>query len=298
VSTFSVKDLRFTFTLSNNAVFRYPDNSNVLQVNGLRDTAVIKGSGLPAFPEAELTIYGLNQSDMNALTSLQFQPLAMSRNSVIVEADNGNGQGFSTVFAGQIITSGPDYAGIPHVPLKVQARILGFESLNPATPTSYTGATSVANIVQTIAAKLGYVLENNGVTAILNNPYFGGTLVDQLRAVKQAAGIQMFVEGNVIAICPPGVPRNQETFTIGPNAGLVGYPKLDFQRGFVRVKALYNPAFRFGGPINIEGSSVPLANGSWVIGTITHTLEAQTYNGQWFSDMLLYPPSAGIPPIS
>ena len=298
MTSFTVKDLRFTFTLSNNAVFRYPDNSNVLQVNGLRDTAVIKGSGLPAFPEAELTIYGLSQSDMNALTSLQFQPLAMSRNSVLVEADNGNGQGFSAVFAGQIITSGPDYSPIPHVPLKVQARILGFESLNPATPTSYTGPTSVANIVQTIAAKLGYVLENNGVTAILNNPYFSGTLVDQLRAVKQAAGIQMFVEGNVIAICPPGVPRKQETFVLTKTSGLVGYPKLDFQRGYVRVRALYNPAFRFGGPITIQGSSVPLANGSWVIGTITHTLEAQTYNGQWFSDMLLYPPSTGIPPLS
>jgi len=298
MTTFTVKDLRFTFTLSNNAVFRYPDNSNVLQVHGLRDSAILKGGGLPAFPEAELTVYGLSQSDMNALTSLAFQPLAMQRNSVLVEADNGDGQGFSAVFAGQIITSGPDYSHLPNVPLKVHARILGFESLNPATPTSYTGPTSVVNLVRAIAAKAGYVVEDNGVTAILNNPYFPGTLVDQLRAVKQASGIQMFVENNVIAICPPGVPRNQQPFTLSPASGLVGYPRLDFQRGFVWAKAIYNPAFRFGGPIKIENSTVPLANGSWVIGTVTHSLEAQTYNGQWFSDMLLYPPSLGVPPLS
>lgn len=295
MTTFSVKNLQFTFVLSNNALFE-GTNSNQLVVSGLRASATIKGAGLPAFPEAEIAVYGLKQTDMNALTSLAFQPLAMSRNSVLVQADSGDG--FSSVFAGQIITGGPDYSGIPSVPLRIQARVLGFESLNPATPTSYTGNVSVANIVSTMASKLGYVLENNGVTASLNNPYFSGTLVDQLRAVKQAAGIQMFVEGNVIAICPPGVPRNQQTFVLSPQSGLVGYPKLDFQRGYVRAKAVYNPAFRFGGPLTLQGSTVPMANGKWVIGTVTHTLESQLPGGQWFSDMLLYPPSAGIPPLS
>jgi hypothetical protein len=294
MTSFTKKDLRFTFILANNASFE-GTNSNTLKVNGLRATANIKGSGLPAFPESDLTIFGLKQADMNALTATQFQPLTMNRNTVIVEADSG--QGFSTVFSGQIITSGPDYDGIPQVPLKVQARVLGFDSLNPATPTSYTGATSVANIVGTIASKLGYVLENNGVNVNLSNPYFGGTLVDQLRAVAQQAGIDVYTEGNVIAICPKGAPRKQQSFTLSPTSGLVGYPKLDFQRGYVYAKALYNSAFRFGGPVTVQGSDVPLANGSWVIGTITHNLSSLMPNGPWFSDMLLYPPNS-LPPIS
>lgn len=293
MTTFTKKDLRFTFVLSNNAVFQ-GTNSNTLTINGLRATANIKGAGLPAFPEAELTIFGLLQADMNALTATQFQPLSMQRNTVLVEADSG--QGFSSVFSGQMITSGPDY-DIPNVPLKVQARVLGFDSLNPATTTSYTGATSVANIVASIASKLGYVVENNGVNVNLSNPYFGGTLPDQLRAVAQQAGIDVYTEGNVIAICPKGAPRQQLSFTLSPTSGLVSYPKLDYQRGYVRVKALYNPAFRFGGPITVQDSDVPMANGKWVIGTITHTLESLVYNGQWFSDMLLYPPNS-LPPIS
>jgi hypothetical protein len=294
MTTFTKKDLRFTFILSNNAVFA-GTNANTLKVNGLRATATIQGSGLPAFPEAELAIFGLKQDDMNALTATQFQPLAMQRNTVLVEADSG--QGFSTVFSGQIITSGPDYDGIPHVPLKVQARVLGFDSLNPATPTSYTGSTSVANIVNTIASKLGYVVENNGVNVNLSNPYFGGTLVDQLRAVASQAGIDVYTEGNVIAICPKGAPRKQQSFTLSPQSGLVGYPKLDYQRGYVFVKALYNSAFRFGGPITVQGSDVPLANGNWVIGTIAHELSSLLPNGPWFSNMLLYPPNS-LPPIS
>lgn len=295
MTTFTKKDLRFTFILSNNAIFA-GTNNNTLKVNGLRASAMIRGSGLPAFPEADLTVFGLKQDDMNALTGLQFQPLAMQRNTVLVEADSG--QGFSTVFSGQIITSGPDYDGIPAVPLKVQARMLGFESLNPATPTSYTGSASVANIINSIASKMGYAsVENNGVNVNLSNPYFGGTLADQLRAVASQAGIDVYLEGNVLAICPKGAPRQHQTFVLSPQSGLVGYPKLDYARGYVNVKALYNPAFRFGGPITVQGSDVPMANGSWVIGTITHNLEASTPSGAWFSNMLLYPPNS-LPPIS
>ncbi len=125
MTTFTKKDLRFTFVLSNNAAFDVTGN-NTLTVNGLRATASIKGAGMPAFPEAELAIFGLKQDDMNALTALAFSPDGMQRNTVTVEADGG--RGFSTVFSGQIITSGPDYDAIPQVPLKVFARVLGFDS--------------------------------------------------------------------------------------------------------------------------------------------------------------------------
>lgn len=293
-TSFTVKNLRFTFILANNAVFA-GTNSNTLKVSGLKASVSIKGSGLPAFPEASITVYGMLLSDMIALNALAFQPLAMQRNTVIVEADSG--QGFTTVFSGQIITGGPNFQDIPATKLTISARILGFESLNPATPTSYTGTVAVSEIVASIASKIGYVLEDNGVTAQLSNSYFAGTLVDQLRAVAKHAGIDVYTENNVIAICPKGVPRNQPTWVLSPTSGLAGYPVLDYNRGYVNVKALFNPAFRFGGPITVQGSIVPTANGSWVIGAITHTLETITNNGQWFSQMLLYPPGT-LPPVS
>lgn len=295
MTSFTVKDLRFTFTLANNAMFE-TSNNNVLTVNGLRARAAIKGAGFPAFPEAELAVFGLKQSDMNALTSLAFQPDFTARNTVLVEANNG--QGFTNVFSGQIITSGPDYDGIPSVPLKMLARVLGFDSLNPADPSQFTGGTvSVDSIVRSIAAQFsggGYVVENTDVTATLTNPYFSGTLTDQLRAVASQANIEVNIEGQVIAIRPKSMARNQTGFTLSPASGLVGYPKLDFQRGYVYIKSLFNPAFRFGGPITVQGSSVPLANGSWIIGTLSHELESQMPGGKWFSNLLLYPP--GKPP--
>lgn len=295
--SFTIKNLRFTFTLANNAKFQ-GTNSNVLQVSGLRALATIRGAGLPAFPEATLTIYGLLQDDMNALTSLQFQPLSMLRNTVVVEADSSGLGNFATVFSGQIITSGPDYDGVPDVPFHISARVLGFESLNPATATSYTGPTSVATIVNALASKMGYVFENNGVATQLSSPYFSGTLAEQLRTVKQQAGIDVYIEDNVIAICPPGGVRNQQTFVLSPTSGLVGYPKLDYNRGYVYAKSRFNPGMRFGGPLVLQDSDVPLANGSWVIGTISHDIDSLVLSSpKWFTDVLLYP-KGNSPPIS
>jgi hypothetical protein len=293
--TFTKKDLRFTFTLSNNAVFA-GTNSNVLKVAGLRATASLKGSGFPSFPTADISVYGLSQSDMIGLTALQFLPLNLQRNSVQVETNSSSG--WSTVFAGQIITAGPDYANVPEVPLNVSAQILFFDQLNPATPTSYPGTASVAEVVSTIAAKMGRVFENNGVETQLSSPYFSGTLTDQLRAVAQHSGITVYTppDENVVAICPRGVPRKKvETFVLTPASGLVGYPVLDYQRGIVRVRSIFNPAFRFGGPLTVQGSDVPSANGKWCIGTITHELSSLMPGGPWFSDMLLYPPGE-LPP--
>lgn len=296
MTSFTRKLLRFTFVLSNNAVFE-GTGSNTLTVTGLRATVNTKGSGLPAFPEAEGRINGLRQDDMNALTALanvvsSGSPLPFQRNTVLIEADSGNGQGWSTVFAGQIVSAGPDYTGAPDVALRFFARAMFFESINPANVTSYTGATDVATIVSAIAAKIGKVVENNGVEGImLDSPYFAGTLGDQLKAVAEQAGIDVYNEfsDNVIAICPKGQPRRLPTWELSPASGLVGYPTLD-SRGFIQAHAIYNPAFRFGGRLTIRGSDVPRANGEWLIGAMSNQLETIKPGGNWFSDLLCYPP--------
>lgn len=296
--TFTLKQLRFTFTLANNAVFNGANNT--LVVSGLRALVNIKGSGMPAFPESDMTIYGMLEQDMNVLTALAFQPLAMNRNTVMVEANSGDGRGWSTVFLGQIVTAGPDYKESPAASLKITARVLGYESLNPANPSSYTGAADVATIVQDLATRMNYgTIENNGVQVQLSNPYFRGTLAEQLRAVKEQSGIGMYVDSGVIAIWPAGGVRATQCFVLSPSSGLVGYPVLDYQRGCVNVRAVFNPAFRFGGPVTVQNSLVPKANGDWAIGTLTHSLQSLALDAQapWFSALLLYPPSLGIPAL-
>lgn len=293
MTSFTAKQLRFTFVLSNNATFE-GTSSNQLVVAGLRAVVEMKGAGLPAFPQASMRIYGLRQDDMNALTALAFRTFGLQKNSVLIEANSGDG--WSTVFAGQIMTAMPDYTSMPDVSILVQAQTGGFELINPATPAAYVGATDVAVIVAAIAAKMGVAFENNGVTTRLDSPYFPGTLGEQLRAVVAQSGISCYQEAALIAIAPPGVPRATPVWVLSPDTGLIGYPAFD-SYGFVRIKALYNPAFRFGGRIRIEGSDVPRTNGEWIIGAITNNLESVKPSGNWFTEMTVYPPGS-LPPIS
>lgn len=306
VNSYTSKQLRATFTLTNGAVFA-GTNNNVLKLTGLRMSAQIRGSGFPTFPDADLAIYGMALSDMQALSSLAFQTPAdtpaINRNDMHIEANSGNG--WSTVFQGQIVTASIDYTGAPEVALRCFGRVMGFEQMNPAAVSAYPGVTDVATIVSDLASKMGFAFENNGVTGTLDSPYYPGTLADQLRQVKQQANIEVFVEDRLVAISPPGVPRATPVFILSPKSGLVGYPVVE-SRGYIYVKALYNPAFRFGGLLTIQGSDVVIdskvpsnvnsrADGTWMVGTLSLNLESKKFDGAWFSDMLLYIPGAPIP---
>jgi hypothetical protein len=272
----------------------------------------------------------MRQADMNALSALTLLVTGISRNTVQVEANSGVGGAWTTVFAGQIVSAFIDYSGIPDVVMRITGQYLYYDMLAPADPTSYTGSTPVSTIVSTIAGRLGCFFENNGVTAVLDTPYHGGSNVQQLRDVIAQAGVDLYIEpgvgqqnaadqnaptaGQTLAICNKGqVRKGLPSFNLSRSSGLVGYPVPD-SRGYLNVKALYNPAFRFGGPLQISGSDVVLdgvqkstngfingtlllaqANGNWMIAQLRNVLEARKYEGQWFSYMLLFPPGVEPP---
>ena len=297
MSSFAQKQLRVTFILSNNAQFS--SGGNTLQVVGLRTVATIRASGAGIAPQASIQIFGMKQSDMNALTMLAWQALAIQRNTIILDASSDGGQNWNTVFQGQITTSGPDYTSAPDVPLRVEATTLYFELLTPGAPLSYTGATSVATIAGQIAKKLGYFFQNNGVTAQLNSPYLPNSSVDQLKTVCAHAGVDLYMHPSggpngigIIAISNKGQPSAGTPVLLTPESGLESYPTLEYW-GFT-VRALYNPAFVFGGQVTVKGSDVlgPSgteyalgANGTWWIYKITHQLESMKLNGVWRSEL-------------
>jgi hypothetical protein len=305
MSSYTVKNLRVTFTLTNsNAVFPNSGGANKLQVSGLRMSVVVKGAGLPAFPEASIRIYGMAQQDMNALAIVPVQggKPEYTFNTVQIEADSGSG--FSFIFSGQIYQAGPDYSGAPDVCLFVHAQSAGFDQLTPANPTAYPGTANVADIVNNIASKMSMAFENDGVSGTLTNAYYSGTLTNQLRKVCKDAGIYASIENqNLLVISPAGVARaNVPAWVLSPTSGLVGYPEV-LGNGYLNVRSIFNPAFRQNGPIIISGSDVvidpalpktlnTLADGNWIIGPLTHLLEANKPQGLWFTDMKLYPPNA------
>jgi hypothetical protein len=297
-SSFQQKLLRTTFILSNNAVFNGANNQ--LQIVGLRTLATIRASGAGIAPQATIQIYGMKQSDMNALTMLAWQALTIERNTVILEASSDGGQSWNAVFQGQITTSGPDYTAMPDVCLRVEATTLYYELLTPGEPLAYTGVTSVASAVAKLAQGINYGFQNNGVTATLQNPYIPGSSISQMKTLCDQAGVDFYIDPQggpngkgLIAITNKGQPRTGALIpTLTPQSGMESYPTLEFW-GFT-VRSLYNPAYVFGGQIIVKGSDVlgpsgtPYAlgaNGTWWIYKITHTLESIKLNGTWKSEL-------------
>lgn len=290
-NTFTEKRLRFTFTLATNAKFQ--GDNNTLQIEGLRAIADINYPGPPSFPTANVRIFGMKLSDMQALTGLIFQVLTYKRNSIQIEANDGSG--WTTVFEGQIITGVTDFAGAPDVAFVITAQTLGFDLLNPATPSAFPASASVESICRTIALKMDppRQLVNVDVTKVFPGAsYFSGTPGDQLRAViKKARIIQYPDRPGVIEIGNPGTARNVPKAVLSPTLGnLVGYPSLD-SVNLIGVSAVFNPSLRFGAPLQIRDSLQLAANGDWVIYDCTHNLSSLLPDGSWFTRMTAQPPS-------
>jgi hypothetical protein len=289
MSTFTVKQLRFTFTLGTNA--RFQGNNNTLQITGLRATADVVYPGPPSYPTADIRIYGMKMTDMQALTGLTFQTLTFQRNSVLVETNDGVADptyqnGWVSVFAGQLITVVPDFSQMPDVALQITAQTLGYDLLNPATPTSFPPGVTFEQTIRTIALKMSQDFANEGVTgAFPGATYWSGTPADQLRQACKKAGIVYYTDSlGLISIGLPGAVRNLPSFTLTKQSGLIGNPTLN-SVNLIGVDALFNPAFRPGAPLTIQDSLQTSANGNWKIYDLKHALSSLMPEGPWFTRM-------------
>lgn len=285
--TFTEKQLRFTFTLGTNAKFQ--GHANTLVITGLRATADIVFPGPPSFPNANVRIFGMKPSDTTALTGLTFQVLTYQRNSILIEANSG--QGWTTVFAGQIVTAAPNFAQQPDVSLDIFAQTLGYDLLNPATPTSFPQAALFSQVLKTIVLKMSQDFDDGGVEGSFSGPtYFTGTPAEQLRIAARKAGLMYYTDKpGIIEIGEPGVARNVPRWILTPTSGLVGYPTLN-SVNLIGVTAVFNPALRFGAPLRIQFSDQRGANGDWVIYDCSHALSSLMPDGPWFTNMTAQSP--------
>jgi hypothetical protein len=281
VNSFTIKELRVTLILNGtNQVFP-GTNSNTLVLTGLRMSAKVKTVARMA-TQADIRIWGMTPADMNALTVAWANPPVVLDHLVMVEANDGNG--WVQVFKGTIIEGQPEYRSAPDVYFHLLAVVAYFQKINPAVPTSYPTTVDADVACADIISQMGFtaVIAGN-VNAVLTNPYFNGTLFDQLQQVCQAAGADFYLLGETILVTGSGLPRtDQPAVVLNPESGLIGYPV--YERAGLNVDALFNPAFLCGTPIELT-SSVPSASGRWYPFAIQHTLESLMPKGKWLSQL-------------
>lgn len=268
--------------------------SNETTLTGLRVSTKIVLAGGMAMGQLQMQVYGMTFDMMNKLSTLGLAVQLQRRNSVSVMAGDAD-SGMSLVFVGTIQNAWADFSGSPENAFQVEASVGLYNAVVPQAPTSYNGATNAVLILQRLATQAGLAFENNGVSSILVDPYFYGSLRSQMAACVEAANIDWNGgENATLAIWPKGKARYGSIPLISPATGLIGYPAYTSQ-GIV-LQTLFNPNIAFGGKVKVESSLTP-ANGEWNVFRMDHDLESQVPGGSWFSTVNAYNPTNAAPQI-
>jgi hypothetical protein len=275
--TFIERQINVTFTLADG---NFGSGGNTVKVTGLRASATIERGGGIYGAAANLRIWGLPPDIWGKLITLGTAPARIKRNQVLIEAGDAD-SGISAVFNGDILYSwlAPQ---MPDAPLIVAAQDVSGQRVTPIAPTSFKGAADVATILAGIAVQAGLRFENNGVSAPLSNQYLEGSPATQIAKCAEAANINYQIADGVLAIWPKTGARGGAIPLLSKDTGLIGYPAVT-QNG-LSLKSLFLRGVIVGGQVKVQSDMVQ-ANGVWPINSITHMLDAQMPNGQWFTTM-------------
>lgn len=266
------KSLRFEITIG--------ESGTTITLEHRRASVAITNAGGMCMGQLHAQIYGVRQEDMDSATTLQWQQQELIRNTIRVTAIDGDAE--TLVFSGNIVQAWADYSNMPDVFLHIEAQSCYVGLIEPAEVKSYDGDTDVATVMERIAGELGLAFENNGVDVKLHNGYYAGTPVEQAREIANAANIDLYIDTDVLAICPRGRCRAGDVPVFARDSGMIGYPTFD---GIgVLVNVYFSPSVTFGGKIKIE-TDVPRAAGEWVVCGCTHVLESEKPGGAWQSNL-------------
>lgn len=278
--SFQTRQLKITLMLSNGIVFK-STGENFLTITGLRAIANIVQAGGVQTGSADISIFGMLESDMNQLTSLSFDLIGKTqeeifRNTVTVEADG------VFCFTGTIINCFGVYSMQPDVFLHIEAVTQYFDKINPYPPSCFPGQADVATMMTGLANAMNLQLENNGINIKTESVYFAGTAMRQAADIAEHNNFDLFYEGYTMVIVPRGGSRSMPVPLISRDTGLAGYPSFDNMG--VSFRTLFNPMIHFLSTVEV---SCPIirANGNWIVNSLRYTLESEKPGGAWFMDV-------------
>ncbi len=277
--SFVERRIRLTFLLGEGDFGNSGFNQSTYE--GLRVSATVTKNGGVSMSQLSMRVYGMSLSAMNRLSTLG-KPLTDGRNNKVRVEAGDDEIGYTTVFIGTISQAWADMNDQANAALVVTAHSGLLDALRPTPPSSYTGPTSVSNIMASLAQEMGYQFEDGGVQVTLASPYLSGTPRMQAEAVAQAAGINWVIDDETLAIWPAGGTRGGLIPLLSPDTGLINYPA--FTQNGLALTVLFTPSITFGGQVQVESALTP-ANGTWTVFSVTHELESETPNGKWFTQL-------------
>lgn len=278
--SFISRQLRVTLTLNGEGAVFPGTNSNQLVLTNLRVAARFQ-SVYRLSTTCTLSIFGMKQSDMDAMTVVFANPPIVTNASVVVEVLAGNN--WLRIFSGQIYEAQPTYRTVPDVAMQISAFTGYLQKITLVPGTSYDGDVDIMTIVRDLAGRMGLAVAGEA-TGSLHSPSLEGSLYDQLVSACTAANVDFYFLGDTLLVTPFGKPRDQQpSIVLSPSTGLIGYPS--YEAAGLSVQCLFDPAILCGTPIEIRDSIVPKANGRWYPVQCDHQLDCNVPDGQWQSSL-------------
>lgn len=278
--SFSVKMLEARITLAEGGFDPGTGQSVNTKIFRLGMDAEISKPGGKEKNKCTLKIYNMRLSDMETLTTLAFDPLAVQKNRLTLLA--GDGTTMSQVFQGDITSAVPSFSGDASSIFEIQA-ITGYvATVTPKETLTGAGSQDVAQMLQRLAQQMGLTFKNRGVEGVkLRNVAFVGGAHEQAKEIAEAARIQMILDDDEMIIGPQGKLRSDDAEGSTPvlrgesedrrATGLIGFPSFDAKG--IACRCYYEPRLQIGGPVRIE-SIVPKASGLWRVTSLSHSLQA------------------------
>ena len=285
------KDLKFVITLnSQRPQFSINGETfSTITLQGLRASVYIDNAGGAMMGTLRAQIFGVTESDMNSLTSPQWDitvtgpgASTFSFNQIQVFAIDGAQE--TLVYNGVIQNAWAVFTSMPNTYLLIEAIIGGDKLIAPSSPISISADTDVETLMSQIAKAMGYQFKNYGVKiTVPKGDYYANTLMEQARQLMRSYKFWMYIDStnpNTLAIAPYGSATETIAPLVSPETGLIGYPVFSYTG--LNFETLFNPGITYGGLIHMK-SSIPKANGPWIVVSMSHQLSSQMPGGMWKS---------------
>jgi hypothetical protein len=260
-------------------------SANTVDLTGLRCSVNITKAGSLGNQDCEVRIWGMPLEMMNKLTILNKLAFGQQLNNVLTVFAGDDQHAPGPIFAGTIMEAWADGRDPPDMMFHVSATAGLVDMIKPGDPISFKGDVDAATALGQMAKAMGLSLENSGVTGSLHNPYWPGSIGMQLRAMCEALDCNFVTDyvDQVLAVWPIDGARQSDAVAISPQTGLRGYPS--FTQDGLQIVSLFNPLIAYGRRIEVK-SQFTAANGSkWVAASVSHNLDSNVPDGEWFTQV-------------
>ena len=273
--SFIEKKLEIRLTLKKGNFF---GKGNTKIIKELPATIDLNKGGFPSRDSAKIRIYGMLQSDMEALTFLSFRPLESTQSIVSVYA--GTDEDMALVFMGDVTSAKPVFDSAPNVFFEIEAITGYYAGLVAVSPYTFKGDIPISSVLTELCNKIGCSFINENKSSIsAKNPCLEGTGIQQIIQLAKEYKLNIVLDGDLL------VWRNEKggkiVRVLSKESGMFDYPS--FNNNGLSVKCEYMSCM-LGDTIQVN-SIVPRASGKWKIIGISHSLGYLIADAPWLTSL-------------